>query len=118
MLIGVPFLFLLLHLIDSRGGEGEKVAEEEVWAKPEVEQVENNINEEEGDEGTGRTEGGSAGENEDGSDKGDEGVDGEDHKGDEGEGEGGEDHGGDEDSEYEKHEEQEGDGDSQVFGLF
>ena len=104
MLIGVPFLFLLLHLIDSRGGEGGEVAEEDIWTKEEVEKVDNHINEEEGDEGTGRTEGGSADENEEGSDKGDEGGGDEDKVGDEG-------------SEHEEHEEQEGDGDSEVFGC-
>ena len=106
MLIGVPFLFLLLHLIDSRGGEGVEVAEEDIWTKEEVEKVNNHINEEEGDEGTGRTEGGSADENEAGSDKGDEGGDGD-----------GENQVGDEGSEHEEHEEQEGDGDSEVFGC-
>ena len=104
MLIGVPFLFLLLHLIDSRGGEGGEVAEEDIWTTEEVKKVDNHINEEEGDEGTGRTEGGSADENEEGSDKGDEGGGDEDKVGDEG-------------SEHEEHEEQEGDGDSEVFGC-
>ena len=106
MLIGVPFLFLLLHLIDSRGGEGGEVAEEDIWTTEEVKKVDNHINEEEGDEGTGRTEGGSADENEEGSDKGDEGGDGN-----------GEDQVGDEGSKHEEHEEQEGDGDSEVFGC-
>ena len=106
MLIGIPFLFLLLHLIDSRGGEGVEVAEEDIWTKEEVEKVDNHINEEEGDEETGRTDGGSADENEEGSEKGDEG-----------EGVDGEDQGVDEGSEHEEHVEQEGDGDSEVFGF-
>ena len=80
------------------------MAEEDIWTKEEVEKVDNHINEEEGDEGTGRTEGGSADENEEGSDKGDEGGGDEDKVGDEG-------------SEHEEHEEQEGDGDSEVFGC-
>ena len=77
MLIGVPFLFLLLHLIGSRGGEGVEVAEQDIWTKEEVEKVENHIhedkeenqiNEEDGEEEeSGRTDGGS--ENEEGSDK-------------------------------------------------
>ena len=84
------------------------MAEEDIWTKEEVEKVDNHINEEEGDEGTGRTEGGSADENEEGSDKGDAGGDGD---GD------GEDQVGDEGSKHEEHEEQEGDGDSEVFGC-
>ena len=85
------------------------MAEQDIWTKEEVEKVDNHMNEEEekGDEGTGRTEGGSADEKEEGSEKGDEG-----------EGDGEEDHqGGDEGIEHEEHEEQEGDGDSEVFGL-
>ena len=120
MLIGVPFLFLLLHLIDSRGGEGVEVAEEDIWTKEEVEKVNNHINEEEGDEGTGRTEGGSAGDNEEGSEKGDEGEGGDvEGEGGDVEDQGGdvEDQGGDEGSEHDEHEEQEGDGDSEVFGY-
>ena len=97
MLIGVPFLFLLLHLIDSRGGEeggGVEVPEEDTWTREE-----NHTNGEE--EGTGRTKEGSAGENGEGSEKGEEG----------------EEEGGGEGSEHKDHVEQEGDGDSEVVGF-
>ena len=99
MLIGVPFLFLLLHLIDSRGGEeggGVEVPEKDTWTR---EEEENHTNGEE--EGTGRTKEGSAGENGEGSDKGEEG----------------EEEGGGEGSEHKDHVEQEGDGDSEVVGF-
>ena len=105
MLLGVPALFLLVHLISSKGGDGGPVGEQDSWTGEEVEKVvDNHVNaEEEEEEGTGRTDGGSADDGE-GSDKGE----------DDGEEEEEEVHGGDDGSE---HEEQEGDGDSEVIEM-
>ena len=105
MLLGVPALFLLVHLISSKGGDGGPVGEQDSWTGEEVEKVvDNHVKaEEEEEEGTGRTDGGSADDGE-GSDKGE----------DDGEEEEEEVHGGDDGSE---HEEQEGDGDSEVIEM-
>ena len=104
----MPALFLLVHLISSKGGEGGPVGEQDSWTGEEVEKVvDNYVNaeeeEEEEEEGTGRTDRGSADDGE-GSDKGE----------DDGEEEEEEVHGGDDGSE---HEEQEGDGDSEVIEM-
>ena len=73
MLLGVPALFLLVHLISSKGGDGGPVGEQDSWTGEEVEKVvDNHVNaEEEEEEGTGRTDGGSADDGE-GSEKGED----------------------------------------------